>query len=115
MACSDLPPITTLKPRHSLVGKDLLPLLMRFREEDRLPPLLAGISRNKPIDGLTVSELRGHILQLTGRPADQLCLLASKREDRDSLRHCLHLAVVHANEVGAPVGEEPPAKVARQV
>jgi hypothetical protein len=105
MATSDPPPLTTLKRNHSLRGKDLFPLLMRFREERSLLPVLAGLSRSRPVDGLEVSELKAAIQDLTGRTASDLCSLAGKDEDRNSLRHCLHLVIIHSNEVGAPQAE----------
>jgi hypothetical protein len=54
---------------------------------------------------MAISELKEETYALTGYRAEDLCSLAGRDLDRNSLRHLLHLTVIFANEVGAPDGQ----------
>ncbi|XP_064637890.1 uncharacterized protein LOC135494071 [Lineus longissimus] len=94
---------TTLKKKHSLVGKSLLPLFARFNGSPDEPRELARMDKDQPLENLDSDGIATAFKKLTGENiGDVLAALGKQSGAGVAL---LHHAIVLANEIGQPVGQ----------
>ena len=97
---------TVLKPRHSLAGKSLVPVILRLKSlegEDVME--LARLKRGYPLEDYSLVELRMEFERLTGESVKDVLGLAGKDDNLDTVRVLMHFSIEHANNVGAPRGQ----------
>lgn len=100
-----MPPPTILKRRHTLRGKNLLPVIKKLRGMDQPVPQLAKFKINTPLEEMERSQVVSAFRDLTGE-SEKDCLEMAGREITDENLKCLlHLAIIHANEFGQPDGQ----------
>ena len=95
-----------LKPRHSLAGKSLVPVILRLKSwegEDVME--LARLKRGYPLEDYSLVELRMEFERLTGESVKDVFGLAGKDDNLDTVRVLMHFSIEHANNVGAPRGQ----------
>ncbi|XP_064649562.1 uncharacterized protein LOC135501392 isoform X2 [Lineus longissimus] len=97
---------TVLKRRHTLRGRDLLPLLANFKAADAAPREFARMVVNQDISTLPIADVKRHFTDLTGTSPDSIMDLADRESNLDNNRLLLHRAIIYANEVGHPRGQE---------
>ncbi|XP_069114013.1 uncharacterized protein [Argopecten irradians] len=96
-----------LKARHCLVEKDILPVILEVKatlEEEMGDLVTARLKKDHPLSGYSTAELQKEFKKLTGQEASLVLSLAGTNLTDISLRFLLHVAIIHANEVGAPRG-----------
>ncbi|KAK3107550.1 hypothetical protein FSP39_017076 [Pinctada imbricata] len=99
--------VVVLKKRHSLHGKNLLPLIMRFKEadiEDIEVDSLARLKEEHRLERYTIEELEGEFYSLCGEKVEDFYQLAGKSRSKESAMVLLNMAIHLANEIGAPRG-----------
>ena len=99
--------LQVLKSRHSLIGKTLIPVILRLKSWDGEDiGQLARLKKEYPLDDYSITELRMEFEKLTGESAKDIVALAGKEEDLEGhvIRSLVHFAIEHANSVGAPRG-----------
>ncbi|XP_061183838.1 uncharacterized protein LOC133192023 [Saccostrea echinata] len=99
--------MSVLKPKHSLVGKSLVPVILKFKaQEDRIEECdLNRLKKGHSLTRYNQDELRSEFEGLTGENPRDILLLAGREEDFDSLVILMHFAIAHANLAGAPKGQ----------
>ncbi|XP_064639411.1 uncharacterized protein LOC135494971 [Lineus longissimus] len=98
---------TLLKRRHSLKDRDLLPLIRRFRDfGSDLPNQFAQVSMEDKTSDLSVERISQTFHELTATPAEEIFDLAGREPSGSNFRLFLHLAIIYANEIGQPRGQE---------
>ena len=93
-----------LKPRHSLIGKDLLPMLLELKSIIEPPPAFARLKKEHPLEKYTLEELETEFRKLTLKSAKDLLLLSGRPFDLEETRLLVHYSILFANSVGAPRG-----------
>lgn len=104
--CFQMPPPTVLRKRHSLVGKDLIPLAKKFKNVADAPSQYARLKMNLTLESMEESELQRKYREITGGSEKDMFELADRSYDEENFRRLLHLTICYANEVGHPVGQE---------
>ncbi|XP_069134794.1 uncharacterized protein [Argopecten irradians] len=97
--------MVVLKARHSLVGKNLLPLALRLKEYDMEHidiPNLARLKRDHQLDKYALSELEAEFQNLTGESLRTITSLAGRETSKAVAMILMHIAIHLANEIGAP-------------
>ncbi|KAK3107249.1 hypothetical protein FSP39_010260 [Pinctada imbricata] len=97
--------VVVLKKRHFLHGKNLLPLIMRFKEadiEDIEVDSLARLKEEHRLERYTMEELEGEFYSLCGEKVEDFYQLAGKSRSKESSMVLLNMAIHLANEIGAP-------------
>ena len=103
--------VVTLKPKHSLVGRSLLPVIIELKSVTDTATggdgqgQLARLKKDHPLEHYSVEELMAEFRKLTGDSLTDVLALAGKTSDPENVRFAVHLAVVHANAAGAPRGQ----------
>ena len=103
--------VVVLKKRHSLHGKNLLPLIMRFKDADidsSLDDELTRLKEEHTLDKYSLEELEAEFHLLCGERAGDICKLAAKHGDKESVMVLMSLAIHLANEIGAPTPRSTP-------
>ncbi|XP_064635179.1 uncharacterized protein LOC135492564 [Lineus longissimus] len=67
------------------------------------PKQLARISKDEPLDGMSMDRMRFHFSKLTGEDTDDTLKMLGR--DQDSTPLLLHHTVVLANSIGQPTGQ----------
>ncbi|CAG2192484.1 unnamed protein product [Mytilus edulis] len=94
-----------LKPKHTLIGKSLLPMILKFKSADDIDPEnLARLKSTYPLTKYSVDELAAEFVKITGDELKNVMLLAGKDLDLDNSRLLLHQTILFANLIGAPKG-----------
>ena len=93
-----------LKKRHFLHGTNLLPRIMRFKyaDIDSFDDELARLKEEHSLDKCSLEELEAEFHLLCGERAVNMCILAAKHGDKESVMVLMNLAIHLANEIGAP-------------
>ncbi|XP_064633618.1 uncharacterized protein LOC135491575 [Lineus longissimus] len=91
-----------LKKKHSLVGKNLLPLFARFNVSDD-PKEFARFSKEERLEDLDTQELAADFKRLTGENLVEV--LAALGKSDGAARMLAHHAIIFANEIGQPAGQ----------
>lgn len=92
-----------LKQKHSLLGKNLLPLALRLKDvEIQDEREFARLKKEHPLTRYSVEELENEFKNLTGEEAKEILSLVGKNRDMNNLRLLVHVAICMANDVGAP-------------
>jgi hypothetical protein len=95
-----------LKPKHSLIGKNLLPIVLRLKAQGEEPALLARLKREHPLENYTLEELLTEFGRLCGEKADDTMSVAGcDIHHIEHVRLAVHYAILHANVAGAPRGQ----------
>lgn len=102
---SQMPPVI-LKRRHTLKGKNLIPLVRKMKSATggRIQTL-ARVKSTLSIEEMTRSEVISAFREITGEDEKEILELAQREVTDANLRHLLHFAIVHANEVGQPAAQ----------
>ena len=97
----------TLKPKHSLVGRSLLPVIMQLKTTEELEGdgQLARLKRDHPLEHYSSEELISEFRKLTGESLADVLTLAGKTMEQEMIRYAVHLTIIHANAAGAPKGQ----------
>ena len=95
-----VPPV--LKRRHSLIGKNHLPLLVALKA-NHVPKEFARMTAETPLDE---DQLEEAFNSLTGERATQILSLADRENNLQNLRLLIHFTILKANEVGQSNGQE---------
>ena len=90
-----------LKDKHSLVGKDVLPLVRKLRNHDGKVNSWARHS-GKDVSTLTAGECDALFMDLTGQNSEEMLEMAAKPLDEASKPLAVHVAIVDANFLGQP-------------
>ena len=95
----------TLKLRHSMIGKSVVPVVLRLKawEEDERPT--ARLLKSHPLADYTEDELRDEFRKLSGEDAVEVLGLAGLEVTRVHLQRLLHCTILQSNAVGAPKGK----------
>jgi hypothetical protein len=92
-----------LKTKHSLIGKNLLPVVLKTKAQEDEIPLLARLIKEHPLENYSLEELLTEFKRLTGTSAEEVMGLAGKDvKTREHVRIAMHHAIVQANLMGAP-------------
>nr|XP_034302745.1 uncharacterized protein LOC109620194 [Crassostrea gigas] len=100
--------MSVLKPKHSLVGKSLVPVILKFKAQvERIEECDLNRLKKKghALTRYNLDELRAEFEGLTGESSRDILLLTGREEDFDSLVILMHFAIEQANMVGAPKGQ----------
>ena len=100
---------TVLRKRHSLKTISIVPLINRMRSDRQSPSVseLARIQTSKKMEDMEMFELDRAILDLTGESKSDILELADREQNMSNARLVLHEAILYANEVGHPQGQDP--------
>ncbi|KAJ8321085.1 hypothetical protein KUTeg_002672 [Tegillarca granosa] len=93
-----------LKPKHSLIGKSLLSLILEAQGSDE-PSELARLKKNHPLECYTFDELASEFHKLTGETARSVLRAVGKGDSEDAMRRLMHYTIVAANTYGLPRGQ----------
>ena len=93
-------PVTVLKRKHSLKGKNIFPLLKKVKESDNVAGSLARLATQTKTDDLDEDELRRSFKEITGEKADEFLQMAGKTVDLRNLKMLLHHTIIEANKSG---------------
>ncbi|VDI00400.1 Hypothetical predicted protein [Mytilus galloprovincialis] len=89
----------------TLIGKSLLPMILKFKSADDIDPEnLARLKSTYPLTKYSVDELAAEFVKITGDELKNVMLLAGKDLDLDNSRLLLHQTILFANLIGAPKG-----------
>ena len=105
MANSSHPkPKISLKPGHSLVGRDTFPLVLQLKALDREiePQDMASINAKYLLESYSEQELRKEFRKLTGHLVSDIIEAAGLDDSHDMVRDAVHVAVTQANLAGVP-------------
>jgi hypothetical protein len=92
-----------LKQRHSLLGKNLLPLALRLKDvEVQDEREFARLKKEHPLTRYSLDELEMEFKSLTGEEAKEVLGLVGKPRDINNVRILVHVAICMANDIGAP-------------
>lgn len=72
-----------LKQKHSLLGKNLLPLALRLKDVDERE--FARLKKEHPLTRYSVEELENEFKNLTGEKAKEILSLVGKHRDFNNL------------------------------
>ncbi|XP_062591420.1 uncharacterized protein LOC134252893 [Saccostrea cucullata] len=95
------PAVRTLKRKHSLKGKSILPVIKRNRLNE-VSGSAARMATQVRSEDLDTDELITQFRQITGESAADCLEMAGKVVTKINLIYLLHNAIVYANEVGQP-------------
>ncbi|XP_061191609.1 uncharacterized protein LOC133199787 [Saccostrea echinata] len=92
-----------LKQKHSLLGKNLLPLALRLKDvEIQDERELARLKKEHPLSRYSLGELENEFKSLTGEEAKVVLSLVRKQREIDNIRLLVHVAICMANDAGVP-------------
>ena len=93
-----------LRPKHTLRGKSVTPLIKRLRDNERIASF-ARLARDVDMADMEREDLVTAIKKLTGEAPADLFMMAGKMDsiDEDDLRILLHHTITVANELGQPL------------
>lgn len=93
-----------LKQKHSLLGKNLLPLTFGLKDvEIQDEREFARLKKEHPFTGYSMEELETEFKNLTGGgEAKEILSLVGKHKDINNVRLLVHVVICMANDVGAP-------------
>ena len=90
-----------LKLRHSLHGKNLIPLITEVRGA-AVPPHWNRLKREHPLEKYSKEELSAEFKKLTGENASEILVMAGKDDEVEEHLILMHCSIALANAVGAP-------------
>ena len=64
-----------LKVRHSMVGKSLIPVILKVKATTDAPEEFARLKKDHPLTDYTLEELRTHLEGLTGETMADILLV----------------------------------------
>nr|XP_034312025.1 uncharacterized protein LOC117684362 isoform X3 [Crassostrea gigas] len=100
---------TVLKRKHSLKGKQLLPVIRKLRDIQDAHGIkqLARTSSARRTENMSNEDVLKAVEDLTGENGIELLELAGKdSNDEDFAKLLLHVCILHANEKGQPEGQD---------
>lgn len=100
---------TVLKRKHSLKGKQLLPVIRKLRDIQDAHGIkqLARTSSARRTENMSNEDVLKAVEDLTGENGIELLELAGKDpNDEDFAKLLLHVCILHANEKGQPEGQD---------
>lgn len=99
-------PHLILKPRHTLVGKGLLPMILDFKstDDDVLVENMARLKQDHPLNNYSLDELSIEFKKLTAESFKDVLMLAGKDVNLENGLQLMHQAILYANLIGGPKG-----------
>lgn len=96
-----------LKPKHSLLGKSLFPVIMELKSNQPGMQIdtFERLKKDHPLEKYSLEELKVEFNRLTGETIQSLLIILSQEESVDLVRKIMHFSILHANNVGAPKGQ----------
>lgn len=102
-----MPPPAVLRKRHTLTGKDIFPLIKRVRGAEGPAGPLARLKMNAPTETMTISEMKTAFRELSGESLEEcLQMVGDTANVEEGMKKLLHYAIIYANEVGQPDGQD---------
>ena len=105
--------MVTLKMKHSLKGKSLVPLFKALRSSQEAQDVWAKLKATHELEAYKPEELKVEIEKLTGTSADDILQILGLEDVKEQLMLVLHHSILIANEFGQPAGSQtlqsPPA------
>ncbi|XP_048729533.2 uncharacterized protein LOC125646917 [Ostrea edulis] len=92
-----------LKEKHSFLGKSIMPVMMELKVVPT-PTQFARLKKDHPLERYKLEELQHEFKKLTGEELTNVLALAGKPANAENAIHALYLAILQANNVGAPKG-----------
>lgn len=99
-----MPPVI-LKQRHSVKGKNLIPIVRKMKNSRELISQPARVKSNTLTEGMSKEELVAAFREITGEDEVEMLDMAHKAASERNLRNLLHYTIVYANGVGQPVAQ----------
>lgn len=96
-----MPPPHILKRRHSLVERNILPLVKKMKNYAGQRLNLGKLRSNMGIEELSDAELANKFKKLTNEAAEDILEMSSKGMSSVNLKTLLHYTILLANETGA--------------
>lgn len=96
-----MPPPPILKRRHSLVERNILPVVKKMRNYAGQELNLCKIRSNMGIEIYLGAELANKFKELTNEAAEDILEMSSKVMSSVNLNTLLHYTILLANETGA--------------
>ena len=96
--------IPVLKPKHSLVGRNYLPVLTKLRAATDPPVEWARLKKDHALEDYSKEELLENIEGLLGVPAPDVLACAGRDDNIQSARLALHYVILQCNLSGQPKG-----------
>jgi len=97
-----------LKPRHTLIGKGLLPMILEFKSStaDIGVADLARLKKDHALENYSLDELATEFKKLTGELEElkDVMILSGKDLNLDNAQQLMHKAILFANLIGGPKG-----------
>ncbi|XP_071150189.1 uncharacterized protein [Mytilus edulis] len=99
-------PHLILKPRHTLVGKGLLPMILVFKSADDDVPVenLARLKKDHPLNNYSLDDLSIEFKRLTAESFKDVITLAGKGLNLKNGLQLMHKAILFPNLIGGPKG-----------
>ena len=99
-------PHLILKPRHTLVGKGLLPMILDFKstDDDVLVENMARLKQDHPLNNYSLDELSIEFKKLTAESFKDVLMQAGKDVNLENGLQLMHQAILYANLIGGPKG-----------
>ena len=95
-----------LKPRHTLIGKGLLPMILEFKSfsADIGVADLARLKKDHALENYSLDELATEFKKLTGEELKDVMTLSGKDLNLDNAQQLMHKAILFANLIGGSKG-----------
>ena len=95
-----------LKPRHTLVGKGLLPMVLEFKSAESNVAVtdLARLKKDHHLNNYSLEELAMEFRKLTGEALKDVLSLAAKDINLENAQQLVHQSILFANLIGGPKG-----------
>ncbi len=106
------PPV--LRPKHNLLGRSILPLIVKLRGEEGEPQEWARLIKDVALADYGEADFKREFQGLTGHPLDDTLAAAGKPQTVEQYRLAVHHAILLANEVGQPRGQQLQAAAAKK-
>ncbi|XP_063408917.1 uncharacterized protein LOC134692398 [Mytilus trossulus] len=110
------PPI--LKSEHSLIGKNLQPMILDYKSSvthDLSVPHLYRLKENCPLTNYSLGELATEFTKLTKEIMQEVMFSAEKEFNLENAQQLLHQTIVYANEIGGPTESALPTETTHWV
>ncbi|KAJ8309742.1 hypothetical protein KUTeg_011607 [Tegillarca granosa] len=97
--------VQILKHKHSLIGKSLIPVVLKLKSFDGEALEFSRLKKDNPLEAYTQAELGSEFQKLTGESVKDVLLLAGLEDNLDNVKILMHFSIAHANVAGAHKGQ----------
>lgn len=81
------------KPKHSLLGKSLLLVIIEVKATQGGTDTFARLKKDHPLEQYSLEELRSEFHKLTGETMQSICGILGQDETLDLVRRDMHFAI----------------------